>query len=323
MRNVELLSPLIEVKADGFYYNEVTDDNSPTRLTLFAFSDLSDRSTLNVNLLSTVERRRVQYLVENGSRFEDAKRQARGELLALFEMQDEATDFSEDLDISREGDNNAKLLAISLILQGYLEVADLSQLLADISTDLREDGQLNSQPAGSRLMNNARRLIPAEIRSNLEKRYADIGDQVTIPAFEPYLQTFIDSSDFEATEAIVYPPRGQHGENILLKDSTNYRPGDYSLAAILPEKTGIRIKIAGANWFVLGSASTADYDRSEVDWSDTSRVFTSQRTGELDYKIILQNHNPVSTGARTTRVYLYENGATDPLWVKEFIVPGR
>ena len=47
---------------------------------------------------------------------------------------------SEYLDISQPGDKNAILLAISVILQGYLSVAELSELLANITTDIREDG---------------------------------------------------------------------------------------------------------------------------------------------------------------------------------------
>src|SRR3972149_4894073 len=44
------------------------------------------------------------------------------------------------------------------IMQGYLPVSDLSELLANISTDIREDGILNSQTLGSILINNAKTI---------------------------------------------------------------------------------------------------------------------------------------------------------------------
>ena len=54
--NVELASHYVELKADGFYFNEVTNKNSTSQLTLFALSDLSDKTSLNVNILSTLEK---------------------------------------------------------------------------------------------------------------------------------------------------------------------------------------------------------------------------------------------------------------------------
>ncbi len=45
-------------------------------------------------------------------------------------------DNSEELDITINKEENAILLAISLILQGNKSEADLTQLLANISTDI-------------------------------------------------------------------------------------------------------------------------------------------------------------------------------------------
>lgn len=50
------------------------------------------------------------------------------------------------------GDDNAILLAVSLILQGYPYTSNLSELLAKISTDIREDGVLKNPALGSILI---------------------------------------------------------------------------------------------------------------------------------------------------------------------------
>ncbi|MDD4199656.1 MAG: hypothetical protein PHF92_07220, partial [Bacteroidales bacterium] len=53
--NLTLVSPYVELEADGFYYNEVTDENATAQLTLYALSDLSDTNSLNVNVLTHLE----------------------------------------------------------------------------------------------------------------------------------------------------------------------------------------------------------------------------------------------------------------------------
>ena len=152
IKNVNLSSQYVELKADGFYYNEVNNSNSSAQLTLFALSDLSNKSSLNVNILSNLEKNRVDYLVSNGATFSVAKNQAQSEILSIFEISKEGISASEQLDILKSEDDNAVLLAVSVIIQGYLSVAELAELLANISTDIREDGQLNSQTLGSTLI---------------------------------------------------------------------------------------------------------------------------------------------------------------------------
>lgn len=199
VKNVELASQYVEVKADGYYFNEVSNSNSTAPLTLFALSDLKNKSNLNVNVLSTLEKGRVGYLVSSGSNFSDAKAQAQSEILAIFEIERSTMEASELLDITKQGDDHAILLAISVILQGNLTVPDFSELIANISTDIREDGILNSMTLGSMLINNAKALKPDQIRKNLEARYETLGLTVTIPEFEKYINQFIASTEFEYT----------------------------------------------------------------------------------------------------------------------------
>ncbi len=59
MKSIELISQFAELKVDGFYFNEIINNNSTAQLTLYALSDLTDKSSLNVNILSSLERRRV------------------------------------------------------------------------------------------------------------------------------------------------------------------------------------------------------------------------------------------------------------------------
>lgn len=316
IRNVDLVSEYVELRANGFYYNEISNESSAAQLTLIALSDLTDKTTANVNILSNLERRRVEYLITNGSSFTEAKKQALSELLEIFEIQESLMGASEDLDISQTGEDNAALLAVSVILQGYLPVAELSELLANISTDIREDGELNSQNLGETLINNARVLNTTEIRSNLEERYESLGLDITIPDFEKYVTQFIDSTAFVFTGLIEYPENGAYGTNLLDRDLTDYQPGDHSLYAVLPGGTSLKVKIQGNNWAYPVSQDWTGWDKSSWNDADNSRTFTSKKTGELDLKILLQAD---STGS-VIKIFVHENEDIEPTWTKELTI---
>lgn len=312
--NIELESPFAELKANGFYFNEVLNQNSAAQLTLFALADVSQTDDLNVNILSTLEMQRVRYLISTGIDFSSAKAQAQSEVLRIFEMESPQIDASEQLDISKQGEGNARLLALSVIMQGYLTEADLSQLIANISSDIREDGELTDAALGTMLINNARTIKPEEIRENLEKKYEALGHQANIPDFEKYITHFIENTGFEFTAFIEYPETGANGPNILDKERTSYTHGDYSMKAVLPEGTSLRVKIQGRNWGF--PAFQEDTGWIPGDWNDTesSRTFTSSKTGILDMKILLGFTGP-SEGDQVT-VFVYENEDIEPSWSK-------
>ena len=139
------------------------------------------------------------YLISNGTSFSNAKKQAQSEILKTFEIIDSDIMDSELLDITKSGDDHAILLALSVIMQGYLTVSELSELIANIGTDIREDGVLNDPGLGSILINNARTIKLNEVRANLENRYNSQELEYTIPDFEKYVNRFVDSTLFEFT----------------------------------------------------------------------------------------------------------------------------
>ncbi len=319
VKNVDLVSDYAELKADGFYFNEVQNENSAAQLTLFALSDLSDKSSLNVNVLTNLEKSRVDYLVSNGMAFAEAKKQAQKEILSVFEISKDDMPESEDLDISKEGDDNAILLAVSVILQGYLPVAGLSELMANISTDIREDGILNSQSLGSMLINNAKLVKPDMIRHNLESRYENLGMEVTVPDFEKYIAQFIDNTDFVFTAVIDYPAAGKFGENVLDREKTGYASGNYSMKAILPEGTMLKVKIKSFNLGIRAFQEDSGWEYTSWNRKDSTQIFTSVRTGEIDLEVNLHAFHD-SAWSNKSMIYVFENGDTIPTWSKEVIV---
>jgi len=331
--NLTLISPYVELEADGFYYNEVTDENATAQLTLYALSDLSDTNSLNVNVLTHLERNRVKHLIANGLSFSEAKSQSQSEILSLFEIDKEDVSTSELLDITKQGDDNAILLAVSVILQGNLSVSELSELLANMSTDLREDGLLDNPTLGSMLIDNARFLKLEEIRQHLEDRYEVLDMDVSIADFEKYVKAFTENTDFVFTRYIEYPAAGQHGLNILDREKTRYEAGDYSMKAVLPEGTSLKVKICGDNWAYPALQNNTGWERSDWNATEKSRLFTSVRTGEIDFKIRFryQANNDASpsdttntssndTNLNKINVFVYENDTQEPTWTKEITI---
>ena len=56
---------IVELSADGYYFNEVSGSLSSAKLTLSALSDLTDSSSVNVNLMTHLDKKRVEYLMDS------------------------------------------------------------------------------------------------------------------------------------------------------------------------------------------------------------------------------------------------------------------
>ena len=191
--NVQLESPYVELRANGYYFNEVSNEISSGQLTLFALSNLTGKTSLNVNILTHLEKNRMVTLMsgDNPKTFAQAKLQAQEEVLAIFDYSRANVPESELLDISQGGAANAKLLAMSAIIQGDLTVGQMSQLLANMSTDIASDGTLDDTNLRNTLIENSKNLDMAEVRSNLVAHYTSLGISATIPDFETEINQFL------------------------------------------------------------------------------------------------------------------------------------
>lgn len=312
LRNVSLVSQFVQLKADGYYYNEITGENSNSQITLYAMSDITNRTSINVNILSHLEKSRIEYLLTTGLSFTIAKRQAEQEILNIFSIsKPDISDFVM-LNISEDGENNAILLAISLIVQGYRTESELSDLLANINTDIRQDGELNSPLLGSFLINDARLFNLSQIRENIETRYANLGMTVTIPDFEKYIHTFTDSTTYEITNNIIYPQFSNYGENVLYGDNTSGN----TLAAYLPKGTSLKIILKGGIW------SYQVMPNSPVNWSvdeyeNESQTFTAIESGKNCDLIFTWWDSGSYTHTHT--IEYYENNSITPTRIKTIV----
>jgi len=206
-KNIELVSDFVQLKADGYYFNEVSGTTSSGQLTLYAIADISKVNSANINVLTHLEKSRVEFLVKDkGLAFDEAKKQAQAEVLKIFNLEMPLNATSESMNLSAEGANNAILLAVSCILQGPLSTADMVELMANIITDIKPDGKLDNTLLGSQLIDNARLISLPLVRQHLLTKYAELGlGNVVIPNFESYVQIFKTKTTYTPVKLITFP----------------------------------------------------------------------------------------------------------------------
>lgn len=265
LNGITLSSGYVSLRADGFYFNEVAGTQSVAQLTLYALADVAGSGSVNVNLLTHLEKPRVEFLMQQGKSFSEAKTQAQKEVLAIFSLEKDGIGASENLNISKVGEDNGILLAISSILQGYRSEGALTELLSNISNDIREDGQLDDENLGAALVSHALSLNATAIQANLTKRYHELGATANVPAFEQFITNFIAHTGFEPTGSVIsYPATGLNGQNILALSKTDYLAGENnpcSLAAQLPKNSNLKIRItslSNSDTIKTVSADTTD-----------------------------------------------------------------
>ncbi len=281
-KKIELVSKYVQLKADGYYFNEVSGESSTGQLTLYALSDVSVVNSANINVLTHLEKSRVEYLVqENKMTFAAAKNQAQTEVLQIFNLEMLADSTSESLNLNGLGEDNAILLAVSCILQGPLSTADMSELMGNIISDIKTDGKLDNASLGSQLIDNARLISLPSVRQHLVAKYTELGLNFTIPDFETKVQEFISKTTFTPVIKITYPVSGHMGLNIL-NDSiqTVYQAKNYAMKANLPNGTSLRIILKGtkSNWNY--SDATQNWTIKPYDQAAQSQEFVVNKSIE-------------------------------------------
>jgi len=184
----DISTPYIEIICTGFYFNEVTGQNTNTNLTLRTISDVSEQLSANINILTTLAKKRIIYLItQEKLSYSAAKTQAESEVLKIFNTTLQNRIEFEDMDLSKEGEANAVLLAISAILQGNNTVSDLSLLINTIIVDIETDGFLDDQAAKAKITENALNLSIPDVSNNLKAKYEELGAAVNLSDFEPFI----------------------------------------------------------------------------------------------------------------------------------------
>ena len=181
-----LETPYAQLTANGYFFNEVTGRLSIGTLSLRAIADLSEQSTVNVNILSHLKYARILNLVEKDNKsYKEANKQAQEELLSAFGLQKyTGTDVS-DYSITAGTPEAGALIAISSLILSTRGEARTTEYLAKLSKEFGDNGTLSDETKET-IKRDRNTIMPAirGIEENIKNRYKELGQTVDVMPLE-------------------------------------------------------------------------------------------------------------------------------------------
>ncbi|MEZ7947116.1 MAG: RagB/SusD family nutrient uptake outer membrane protein [Macellibacteroides fermentans] len=177
----EFETPFAQLKANGYFFNEVDGQLSRGTLTLMAVVNLADQSTVNVNILTHLKYKRIINLTGQNKSYSDANKQAQKELLTAFGLQRFLDVDVSQYSITTGSDQAGALLAISSLLLVDRSEAVLTEYLAKLSEEFGQEGKF-SETSLQQIKKDRNKLnskLPS-IASNVVSRYNSLGQTVSV-----------------------------------------------------------------------------------------------------------------------------------------------
>ena len=191
IRSVKIASQYAYLVAKGVYLNEISGEKSDAQIQLSAITDLRNRNNVNVNILTHLEYERIVNLVtKKKMSVANAKKQAQSEIFDAFHVNSEKfKGGSEDFSIGGTGEEDAALLAISIILQGDDNTADLSKRINAVSSSIADSGVCDALT----MLDLAKWAASADSLGNFaeyREHVKNMGLSVMVADFEKYIRNF-------------------------------------------------------------------------------------------------------------------------------------
>ncbi len=203
-------APFAELTANGYFFNEVKGDLSSGTLNLRAVVDLSNQSTINVNILTHLKYQRILNLVGQGSNFREANKQAQKELFTAFGLSQYADTDASLFSIVKGNDESAALIAVSSLLLVDRSEAELTEYLAKLSQEFAKEG-IFSPETKEQIKEDKKKIANklSRVRTNIIERYNDLGVSVEVKELERFFDW--DDDGIAGNEIL------QDGEEVILE----------------------------------------------------------------------------------------------------------
>lgn len=288
--NITVGSKYALITASGYYYNEVFGTLSNNPIWLQALVDLSKASAVNVNVLTHLTKARIEILIEKGLSYNEAKDQTEQEFLSFLNAVGDVHSAFESLDLSSNDEEDAVLLAFSIILNlknpshSTENTAAISELLNRIRQDFTPDGVVDNQKIIDTLLYNIGQLNLPPIRQNVENRFNSVGLPTPVGDFEKYIGKFQEKYAKLLYDDFFYPDSASLlGEDLynlpnILNDKIPVEQRNYVIAAITPLNKTLKIAMrnTGAGRILVGM----EYGFEMVQLSD-GWMYIGQRQNQV------------------------------------------
>ncbi len=264
-------APYAELIANGYFFNEVQGVLSSGTLSLRALADLSNKETVNVNILTHLQYKRIENLVSKGTSFSDATSQSQKEILTLFGLQKYISNDITQFSIMQGTEESAALIAISSLLIFNRTEAQLTEYLAKISKEFSESGDF-SETTKEQIRKDRDELKLDEIKNNILSRYNDLG----LPIEVQDLSLFFDWDD----DGVAGNEVLEDGESVILdKTEINvpFNGGKYQIKITSPIPVYLEGKVDDEN------SGNIDSENFYIDFYD------DYRNNNINYQASINN----------------------------------
>ena len=180
------------IVSEGLFLDELTGENSKSKISLSAIIDLQRKS--NINIITTLENERIKHLVlEENFNVLGAKKRAFSEILAAFHIKN-FSGTADQLDLTKGGNENAALLAISILfLETSKTEGDLSSLIDNFKNEIKNDGLYTSKKIRAKMADAVYSADSAGNLSNYRHNIEQWNISDTVPLFELFVSNFWSS----------------------------------------------------------------------------------------------------------------------------------
>lgn len=231
-----LENSIFRVVGDGFYWNEVLNENSDSRITLTGVCKIDSNELVNVNVLTHLERPRFEYLYsQKGYSFDSAKREAVSDVLGVFGFKNTGITRAEKVGVAGIGNDSKILLAISTLIQGFRTESEVTQLFNNIAEDIKTDGILSDSTIGNDIATHLYYMDTATMLSNFKTRYTTKYASDTINTLDmSFIKRFKDSTSYSKDKDLIeFPEVGvNNNKNILYQQNTSFTGGTVAVLVI-------------------------------------------------------------------------------------------
>lgn len=136
-------APYFELRAQGYYFNEVSGEITSSPIYLEAFTKSSDKNA-NINILTTFTKPRIKKLIAEGKTFDDAKNQAQKEFIKALGLGETSTDFT-SMNIAGGSDADALLLAAACFIQKDRSISEITTIIQSAAAEFGEGGVMSDK----------------------------------------------------------------------------------------------------------------------------------------------------------------------------------